>query len=791
MSTEYKKHRGLTEQEISERIQAGMLNGVQKSPLKTEQEIVISHIVTYFNILNLFLGSLIFMTGKFVNAAFLMVVVLNSLIGIIQELKVKRLIDKLSVMTAVKASAIRDGEVREIKVEEIVLDDLLLLESGVQICSDCIVVESRGMEVNESMLTGESVPVKKKPGDKLLSGSYLTSGTGIGRVIHVGNENYAQALTMKAKTKRRASSEMQDTIKQIIKAVSIMIIPVGILLFVSQCAIGGLNVNESIVKTVGGVIGMIPEGLVLLTSVSFVLGVGRLARKRALVQEMEAIEALARVDVLCLDKTGTITTGELTVEQLIPEKGISIVDIRRVMNAMSFAFDDINPTQEALMRCFQNTGEWTAVETIPFSPERKYRAATFEGQGSFVLGAPEFFMDTTEELYLEALNYEENGMRVLLLGTCDRIDRETGEVFGVSSFGLIVLSDVIRPEAERTFQYFKENGVRVIVISGDNPVTVSKIAEKAGIQGAASYVDSSSLPDKPEELESAISQYAVFGRVTPEKKQHIIRAFQNNGHMVGMVGDGVNDVLAIKDADCGIAMAAGSEAAHQAAHIVLLDSDFACMPEIVREGRMIIGSIERVSALYLTKTLYSSLLCVIFILISRAYPFIPIQLTLISTITIGIPSFILTLEQTESVSKEGFLPHVMQISLPAALTMAVAMGAIQILHYFLHFTPEVLSTYNLLVGGTIGLTVLYRVCRPLNRLRGFLLGVLAAGFFFSVVGFKPILSIANLLQLDMIWVLPIIAGSMFMAQGLTHVAEKIYLYRKRRNADDKKTCRHK
>ena len=286
MSTEYKKYRGLTEKEISERIQAGKVNGVQKGPLKTEREIVTSHIVTYFNILNLFLGSLIFMTGKFVNAAFLMVVVLNSLIGIIQELKVKRLIDKLSVLTAVKVSAIRDGEVREIKVEEIVLDDLLLLEGGVQICSDCSVVESRGMEVNESMLTGESVPVKKKPGDKLLSGSYLTSGTGVGRVIHVGDENYAQALTMKAKTKRRASSEMQDTIKQVIKAVSIMIIPVGILLFISQYAVGGLTVNESVVKTVGGVIGMVPEGLVLLTSVSFVLGVGRLARKRALVQEI-------------------------------------------------------------------------------------------------------------------------------------------------------------------------------------------------------------------------------------------------------------------------------------------------------------------------------------------------------------------------------------------------------------------------------------------------------------------------------------------------------------------------
>lgn len=771
--------RGLSKEEVRERTMKGLVNGNQTSPLKTEHEIVASHIFTYFNMLNLFLGCLIFFTGKFVNASFLIAVILNSAIGIFQEIKVKRLIDKLTVLTASHTKVIRDGNVQAILVSEVVLDDLVILESGDQVCNDCTVVTAKGMETNESMLTGESVPVRKYKGDRLLSGSFLAAGTGTARVIHVGEQNYARRLTQKAKTKKRASSEMQNTIQKIIKAVSIMIIPVGILLYVSQRTLSKLTMNPAIVKTVGGVIGMIPEGLVLLTSVSFVLGVGRLAKKRALVQEMEAIEALARVDVLCLDKTGTITTGELTVEKLIPAEGISPDEIYKIMNAMAFAFEDTNPTQDALTQYFEDTSAWKIQKLIPFSSERKYRAASFGKYGNYVLGAPEIFLNTAQELAAEAKNFEEDGMRVLLIGTCEGLSEQTGEVFGVNALGLIVLSDIIRPQVSQTFRYFKENNVKIKVISGDNPVTVCRIAEKAGAINDGEYVDASKLPKEVNELESVIDSYSVFGRVTPEQKQDIVKAFQSRGHTVGMVGDGVNDVLALKDADCGIAMAAGSDAARQAAHIVLLDSDFSCMPQIVREGRMIIGSIERVSALYLTKTLYSALLCVIFILISKAYPFIPIQLTLISTMTIGIPSFILTLEQTESVTKEGFLPHVMQISLPAALTMALAMGAIQVLNHFLKFSPEVLSTYNLLVGGTIGLTVLYRVVRPFNKLRGALFLLMLAGFILCVAAFRKMLSIGLLFQKSMIWALPVIVLSMIGAQWLIRGAEWGYTKFKR------------
>lgn len=773
---------GLTSAQVQERVRSGLVNGTQKNIIKTKGQIIISHIVTYFNGLNLFLAGLIFFTGQFVNATFLLVVILNSTIGIIQELKVKKLIDNLSVMTASKARVIRDGVNREIAVEDIVKDDLLVFSGGDQISSDCIVLESDGMEVNESLLTGEAIPVKKKKGDKLFSGSFLSAGTGVGTVVHVGNENYAQSLALKAKTKKRASSEMQNTMNRIIKIVSIMIVPVGLLLFMSQRILGELPINTAIVKTVGGVIGMIPEGLVLLTSVSFVLGVGRLAKKRALVQEMEAIEGLARVDVLCLDKTGTITTGELKVEDVIPATEEKEAVLRQIMNELTFAFEDMNPTQDALTAYFENTKEWSIQKKIPFSSQRKYRAVAFEEKGIYLLGAPEYFLEDTEPFFHTVEQYVEKGMRVLLLAKCDSMDEESGTVTYKEPLGLIILSDVIRPQAEETFRYFADNKVEIKVISGDNPVTVSKIAEKAGVKGAESYIDMSRFTD-PHQLEEVVDQYAVFGRVAPEQKQSIIKACQRKGHTVGMVGDGVNDVLAIKDADCGIAMASGSDAARQAAHIVLLDSDFSVMQRIVREGRTIIGSIERVSALYLTKTLYSVLLCVIFIFLSKAYPFIPIQLSLISVVSIGIPSFVLTLEQTEGVVKEGFLPHVMQISLPGALTMAVSMCIIQILNHFLQFSPEVLSAYNLLTGGAIAITILYRVCRPLNRLRTLLFFSMLFLFVLCTIVFRQFLGVAPLLQRAMLWVIPIVFGSMSAAQWLSHSVTN--LYERRRKKEEK------
>lgn len=736
--------RGLTKEEVEERISKGLVNKTGKKLFKTKQEIILSHTLTYFNLLNLFLAGLILVTGQIKNMAFMGVVILNSLIGIAQELKVKKLVDQLTVLTASKANVIRDGKETEIPTEQVVQDDIVLLANGEQLCADCEVISSSGMEVNESMLTGESKPVKKRQGDRLMSGSYLVAGTGIGVVTQVGEDSYAAKLTKKAKSKRRATSQMQNTLKRIIQVISILILPVGLLLFFSQYHSEGVTRNSAIAGTVAGVIGMIPEGLVLLTSISFILGVGRLAKRRALVQEMEAIEALARVNVLCLDKTGTITTGELEVVEVLGWGETSQAQVKAIMNELAFAFQDINGTQEALMNYFNPVKQWKIANVIPFSSERKYRAVEFEETGSFALGAPEFLCREDLELQKTAARYSEQGYRVLLLGKCRHILIEEGLLEGTEPIGLIIISDCIRPEAPEILNYFKEQNVAVKIISGDNPETVAQIAKKAGLESADQYIDVSALPEEAAVWEQAAEQYTIFGRVKPEQKQRLIQSYRKQDKVVGMVGDGVNDVLALKDADCGIAMAAGSDAAKQVSHIVLLDSDFACLKNIVREGRTIISNIERVSALYLTKTMYSVLLCVIFILLKEPYPFIPIQLSFIGVLCIGFPSFVLTLEHNETAVSKGFLPHVIQAALPGALTLVSALLLIQGMAHFLKWEDPLIFTLNLISAGAAGCMVVFRVCQPLNQRRQVLCLVVITFFLAGVLLFPGFLSIGSL-----------------------------------------------
>lgn len=758
---------GLARADVEKRMELGQVNRTEKDVFKSKKEIIRAHTLTYFNFLNLFLAVLVLITGQFKNMTFMGVVIINSLIGIIQELKVKKVVDQLSVMTASKARVIRDGSAWEVDVDEVVLDDVLLVANGDQICADCAVICSDGLEVNESMLTGESRPVKKKPGDELMSGSFIVAGNGIGRVVHVGDDNYAAELTRKAKTKRRATSEMQNTIKRIIKVISVLIIPIGILLFLSQFQAEGATRNEAIVGTVAGIIGMIPEGLVLLTSVSFILGVGRLAKKRALVQEMEAIEALARVNVLCLDKTGTITTGELEVANVLGVNGTEEEQVEEVMNELTFAFEDTNNTQEALKKYFHRTNAYTVKQKIPFSSERKYRAVSFEGKGCYVLGAPEFLVPEEEKELLATVNgYSEQGYRVLLLGSCESICPEDGRVEGVKAAGLIVISDCIRPEAGDTFAYFREQNVDIKVISGDNPVTVSQIAVKAGLEGGEKYVDASTLGNDEETWRQAVKDYNVFGRVKPEQKQQLVHAYQAEEKVVGMVGDGVNDVLALKDADCGIAMAAGSDAAKQSAHIVLLDSDFACLKNIVSEGRTIIANIERVSSLYLSKTIYSILLSVIFILLQKPYPFIPVQLSLISAACIGFPSFILTLEHTESVNSTGFLRHVMRTALPAALTMVGTLLVVQIISPFWAGDDVLTYTLNLIVGGAVGIMVVVRVCRPMNLLRGLLCVCVIILFSTGILLVPDFFGIRSIFCWQMVLAVPLVCMVILMYNEL-------------------------
>lgn len=675
---------------------------------RSRGEIIASHTFTYFNFLNLVLAGLILFSGQYKNMLFMGIVITNALIGIIQEIKVKKLVDALSVVTATKAKLVLGEEIREVPVESLKKGDTIRVSIGDQIPVDCVTKESQGLEVNESLLTGESLAVLKKSGDFLYSGSTAAAGTATAEVIHVGEDNYATQLVKKAKTKRRATSEMQIAIKKIIKYVGYAILPIGTVLFVIQRQVAGNNISDSLVNTVAGVLGMIPEGLVLLTSISFILGVGRLAKKNALVQEMEAIEALARVDVLCLDKTGTITTGELRVEKVILAGGTEEKEVYPVMESFSYAFEETNSTTEALRGYFENTEKLEIIDKIPFSSRRKYMGITVrkaEGKKRYFLGAPEYLTQDGQALE-QAEQFAAEGMRVLLLAD----EKEKPLV-------LIALGDVIKEDAPETFRFFREKGVNIKILSGDNPLTVSVVAGRAGIDGAERYVDARELPEEPEQLRAEIDKYQVFGRVSPEKKQCIVKALEAEGNVTGMVGDGVNDVLALKDADCGIAMASGSDAAKQSAHIVLLDSDFSSMKEIVNEGRTIISNIERVSALYLTKTLYSIFLCVLFIIIGKTYPFIPIQLSLIGATSIGIPSFVLALERHEDTIPKGFLKNVLRISLPAAATLTGGLVVISCFSRLFHMGEVVVSTLNLLAGGFVSFAVLLVVCMPMSRMR--------------------------------------------------------------------------
>ena len=724
---------GLTSEEVSDREAEGLINVTVRKGQETVRQIVLSPTLTYFNLLHILLGILVATTGQWKNMLFLGIIIGNSAIGIFQELKVKSLIDNLTVITAARVIAIRDGVEEEMPIDNIVVDDVIKLGPGDQVVTDGRVFDCRGLEVNESMLTGESQAVKKRDGDQVLSGSFIIAGTALQRVDKVGNESYASQLVAKASHKKRASSEMQRTIGRIIQVVSVIIIPVGLLLYRSQMIANGGVFANAIIRTVSGIIGMIPEGLVLLTSVSFIIGVGRLANKKALVQEMPSIESLARANIICTDKTGTITTGELRVNEVLPMGRVTRDQVMDIMAHINSAFTDTNVTQDALNAAFGKSKGWDARGIIPFSSERKFRAVSFDGQGDYVLGAPEFIVPNNKAALDVVDNYSQQGYRVLLLGRSKGIDPETGDKGAVTPIAAIIISDVIKEDAKETFAYFAKSGVAIKVLSGDNPLTVSSVAKKAGIAGAEKYVDATKLPEDPTAFRQAVMKYSVFGRVKPEQKQAFIKAWQAAGMTVAMVGDGVNDVLAIKDADCGIAMASGSEAAKQAAHIVLMDSDFSSMKDIVKEGKTIIANIERVSSLYLTKTIYSCVLSVIFILLKTQYPFTTLQMGLINLCGIGMPSFLLTLEQQEDVTTSGFLKHVLQTALPAALTMVTSMLVVQILNAMFPWTTDIFSTFNLMLGGLVSMLVVASVCWPLAPYRKFVLAVSSVVFLGAVI----------------------------------------------------------
>lgn len=651
---------GLTKEEVEERIKENKVNYDTSLPTKSIKTIVRENIFTLFNLINILLGVAVFCVGSYKNLLFLIVIFCNTAISIIQEINSKKAVDKLSILAQAKVNCIRDGEKQEIGINSIVLDDLLMLETENQIVADSIILEGE-VEVNESFITGESDVIYKRKGDTLLSGSFVVSGKCKAEVIHIGDENYTSKISSGAKYVKKVNSEIMKSLNGIIKIVSIAIVPIGILLFFNQLGLTENSFKNAVVNTVAAIIGMIPEGLVLLTSTVLAVSVIRLSKRKVLVQELYCIETLARVDTLCLDKTGTITEGRMEVNDII-EITKSKEELEEILSEIASASDDNNSTIEAIRAKYKNKQKWKVINKIPFSSQKKWSGVCFKDKGSYIIGAPEFVLREKYDEYKERIEKYSNDYRVIIVANSegDFIEKELPDKLEV--LGFVLISDVIRKEASKTLKYFKEQGVNIKIISGDNPITVSKIAKRAGVENSEKYINMQEIKTK-EQLEKAAKEYTIFGRVTPVQKKELVQALKKEGHTVAMTGDGVNDVLALKEADCSIAMASGSDATRNVAELVLLDSNFASMPEIVLEGRRTINNIERSATLFLVKTIYASILAIIFLFVNMPYPFMPIQLTLISTVTIGIPSFVLALEPNKERIKGKFLRNVISRAL--------------------------------------------------------------------------------------------------------------------------------
>lgn len=738
-------HAGLTSEQVRRRVEDGLDNVVSASQGKSYGRILRDNLMTLFNLLNFALAACVILVGSYTNALFIGVILCNIVIGTYQEIRAKKTIDRLKVVSAPTACVVRDGVESDIAVEQLVLDDIAVWRSGMQISADCVIAEGT-VEVNESLLTGESDALVKRPGDMLMSGSFIVSGECRARVEHVGDDNYAARIAGDARKFKKPNSEIMRSLNLIIKYIGIAIVPIGGMLFLKQYFWMDMSLTDSVVKTVAAMIGMIPEGLILLTSVALAVGVIRLARRQTLVQQLYCIETLARVDTLCLDKTGTITTGEMQVSDLIPMEASNEFTIG-ALRAFTAAMTDDNPTNRALRKRFSGGSDWRCLHVEPFSSARKWSGAQFEGHGSIVVGAPEFVLGADyERVRAQVERYAKLGQRVLVLAQSDAPFGEKALPEGkLVICALIAIGDTLRPEAPSTLNYFSEQGVDIKVISGDNPVTVANVAARAGLQNADKLIDMSTL-STDEQVADAAGRYTVFGRVTPQQKRVLVNALKHEGHTVAMTGDGVNDVLALKDSDCSIAMASGSDAARQVSDIVLLDSNFASMPAVVAEGRRVINNISRSASLFLTKTIFSAMLAILLLIMMHGYPFQPIQLTLFSSLAIGLPSFVLALEPNSARVRGNFLLGVLERALPAALTIVLGVVACMTMSGPLYHSSAEVSTMAVLFTVCVGLISLVRVCRPFNLIR-LVLVIVCAGAFAVCVLCMP--ALFKMVQLDM------------------------------------------
>ena len=788
---------GLTDEQVNERIEQGKVNADENPNTRTYKQIVRENTLTFFNFLNLVLLILVLLVGSYKNAFFVGIIIINTLIGIAQEIRAKKTIDKLAILTAKKSIVIREGKKWTVPTEDLVLDDIVCLKTGDQVPADAKVLEG-SVEVNESLLTGESDNLPKNVGDELFSGSFVTAGEACCQIIHVGKDNYAAQITSEAKEFKRHNSELKNSLNAILKVISIIIVPLGALLFYKQYYIVGDTFKDSIVSMVAGVLGMIPEGLVLLTSVALTLGALVLANKKTLVQELYCIETLARVDTLCLDKTGTITEGTMCVERVEPWSAVSenkdtdeiltededehkvvlmkenqpenpveetdetpmkavsaenstestvqpdLHEIEDMMADLMYVLKDQNATIDALRKRFPAKSSMTLEHVIPFSSDRKYSGAVFEEKGTYLMGAAQFlFPEGREDILDVCQNYAEEGLRVLVLAHSTQITEGTELPENLEPAALLLLTDVIREEAPDTLQFFDSQEVDLKVISGDDPVTVSAIAKRAGLKNAESYLDATTL-ETEEQLEEAVAKYSVFGRVTPQQKKEMVQALQKQGHTVAMTGDGVNDVLALKEADCSIAMAQGSDAAKNIANVVLLDSNFASMPHIVNQGRRVVNNIRTAASMFLIKTMFSVMLSLLTIFFGNAYPFEPIQMSLISACAVGIPTFLLAQENNYDKIDHTFLRHVFLNAFPAAITITSCVFAVMLVCQNVYHSNAMLNTACVLVTGWNYMAALKTVYAPLNTYRKVIIYGMQFIFFSAAVIFQKILALGSL-----------------------------------------------
>ena len=819
---------GLTNEQVQERIAEGKVNVNENPNTRTYKQIILENTLTFFNFLNIALLVLVLFVRSYKNSMFMGIILINTVIGIIQEIRAKKTIDKLAILTESKTVVLREGKKWSISTEKLVLDDLIFLKTGDQVPADVKVLEGT-VEVNESLLTGESDNLSKSQGDELFSGSFVTSGEACCQVIHVGKDNYASQITSEAKEFKRHNSELRNSLNAILKVISIIIVPLGAMLFYKQYMIVGDTLKDSVVNMVAAVLGMIPEGLVLLTSVALTLGSMVLATKKTLVQELYCIETLARVDTLCLDKTGTITEGTMKVEDvqlydtaqttvvqhtakfdpetgepvqnvsaLKPEVTVSaekengqiqetvnletvsqeerqkLQEIDHIMGNMMSVLHDQNATADALRKRFPSRNDLKLIHAIPFSSDRKYSGAVFEGRGTYLMGAAQFlFPEGNEELLEHCSSYAQEGYRILVLAHSEQETKGTERPTGLEPLGLFLITDVIREEAPDTLAFFDSQGVDLKVISGDDPVTVSAIAKKAGLKNANHYIDATTIKTS-EEMQRAVAECSVFGRVTPQQKKQMVQSLQSQKHTVAMTGDGVNDVLALKEADCSIAMAAGSDAAKNIANVVLLDSNFGAMPHIVNQGRRVVNNIRSAASMFLIKTIFSVLLSLITIFFGDAYPFEPIQMSLISACAVGIPTFLLTQENNYNKIDHTFLRHVFMNAFPAAVTITGCVFTIMLVCQDVYHSNVMLNTACVLVTGWNYMSALRTVYSPLNTYRKVIIYGMQFAFFISAVVLQDLLTLGSLEFGMIILVFVLMTFSPILIETITEWIRRIY-----------------